>query len=117
LESLHAESTEEVEEAKEVVTQQAGLTADQIEELVQLISEAVNRKFDRMDADDIVDYSSAEFSIGYDNRVELDSISFNADEVSDTVNSIVDSVLTEYFENLIPTEEETETETPYAVEQ
>ena len=41
------------------------------------------------DSSDLVDYSSAEFSIEYDNRIGLDSIEVQTDVITEFVNDIL----------------------------
>ena len=112
LESLHAEI--ESEEETEVVN--SGLSADQIDELVEKIQEAISRKMDRMDTSDVVDTSTAEFNINYGNTLELESVDVNVDEIADEINSTVDDEVRSYFESLT-SENEVDTETPYVTEQ
>ena len=112
LESLHAEI--ESEEETEVVN--SGLSADQIDELVEKIQEAISGKMDRMDTSDVVDTSTAEFNINYGNTLELESVDVNVDEIADEINSTVDDEVRSYFESLT-SENEVDTETPYVTEQ
>lgn len=41
------------------------------------------------DSCDIVDYTSAEFTLGYDNKVELESVEIYTDVITDFVNDIL----------------------------
>lgn len=41
------------------------------------------------DSSDIVDYTSAEFTLGYDNKVELESVEIYTDVITDFVNDIL----------------------------
>ena len=91
------------------------MSLEGVEELSELLIKTINSKIERLDSEEVVDYSSASFSIGYSNQVEIDSIDFNDNEITDIVESTVDEVLRDFF---IPEEEEeVVNETPYATEQ
>lgn len=111
LEGLHTKAEEETEEEKV-----SGLNEHQISELIEKIQESVSRKLNRMDVSDVVDTSTAEFTISYGNTLELESVEVNADSIADEVNTTVDDEVREYFEDLAA-EEEVETGTPYVSEQ
>jgi len=89
------------------------MSLEGVEELSELLIKTINSKIERLDSEEVVDYNSASFSIGYSNQVEIDSIDFNDNEITDIVESTVDEVLRDFF---IPEEEEVK-ETPYATEQ
>jgi hypothetical protein len=55
---------------------------------------------------DIYDYSSAEFSISYDNRVEIESLDFNTDAVIDVLDDILLTEFQAIFGDLITNNEE-----------
>jgi hypothetical protein len=90
------------------------MSLDRVEELSELLIKTINNKIERLDSNDVVDYSSASFSIGYDNRIEIDSIDLIESEITDVVENTVDEVLRDFF---TPEEEEIVNETPYATEQ
>jgi hypothetical protein len=90
------------------------MSLEGVEELSELLIKTINSKIERLDSEEVVDYNSASFSIGYSNQVEIDSIDFNDNEITDIVESTVDEVLRDFF---IPEEEEVVNETPYATEQ
>ena len=58
------------------------------------------------DSDQIVDTSSAEFSIDYDNRVSVESISVNTDFVTEELDEIMLDRFQEAFGELITSNEE-----------
>jgi hypothetical protein len=70
----------------------------------QNFSESVTRELEnrinRGDVD-VHDYSSAEFSISYDNRIEIESIDFNSDVVTDELSDILLDKFQEAFGELI----------------
>ena len=69
--------------------------------LEELQSNIINR-IHNLGADEVVDYDSAEFNIGYNNRVEIEDINVNIDNLTD----IIENVIQEYIEELNQDEEE-----------
>lgn len=55
---------------------------------------------------DIYDYSSAEFSIGYNNELSIESIDFNTDAVTDELSNILLDQFQESFGKLLKPEVE-----------
>lgn len=90
------------------------MSLEGVQELSELLIKSINDKINRLDSEDVVDYNSASFSIGYSNQVEIDSMDFNSDEITDIIDITVDEVLHDFFS---PEEKEIVTETPYATEQ
>lgn len=89
------------------------ISLEGVEELSELLIKAINSKIERLDSSDVVDFDSVNLSIAYDNRVEIDSIDYIADPITDIVEEEVDGVLRDFF----TPEEEVVNETPYATEQ
>ena len=85
-----------------------------VEELSRLLMKTITAQVERLDSEDVVDFNSASFSIGYSNQVEIDSMDYNSDEVISKVENAVDEALRDFF---LPEEEEIVNETPYATEQ
>jgi len=75
----------------------------------QNFSESVTRELEnrinRGDVD-VHDYSSAEFSINYHNTIEIESIDFNSDAVTDELSDILLDKFQEAFGKLITNNEE-----------
>jgi hypothetical protein len=75
----------------------------------QNFSESVTRELEnrinRGDVD-VHDYSSAEFSISYHNTIEIESIDFNSDAVTDELSDILLDKFQESFGKLITNTEE-----------
>ena len=92
-----------IEIVKGVSEGSSSLSAEKLEELIEAINAAVKNELYRADADELVDYSSVEFTIN-SNYIELDSI--DTDIKVDFEDEIRD-VLTEFFE---PKEEDIYTE-------
>jgi hypothetical protein len=80
-----------------------------VEELSELLIKTINNKIERLDSSDVVDYDSAGFSIGYNNVVEIETIDFNDNEITDIVEITVDEVLRDFF---TPEEEEVSVQEP-----
>ena len=59
------------------------------EELINELSNEIERVLDHNSYDDLVDKDSAEFSIGYNNTIELDSIGVNVYEIMNHVNAVL----------------------------
>jgi hypothetical protein len=90
----------------------AGLTFEQRQNLEGNLREAIEKKLDRMDSSDVVDYDSAEFVIEYGNTLRLESVNFNGDSIADELDDVISKVIGDFFQ---PVEEVNET--PYATEQ
>jgi hypothetical protein len=110
-----------VMEMKEEDKSPRSISLEGVEELSQLLISAINKKIERLDSEEVVDYSSACFSIGYSNQVEIDSLDFNSDSITSIVEEEVDEVLRDFFipeeEEEVETPEEVVNETPYATAQ
>jgi hypothetical protein len=76
------------------------LSDKQIEELTQSIQEKVSRAIRNFDTNDIVDNSSAEFNIGYNNTLELDCVDVDLNSLEDEIEGTIESTVTEFFESL-----------------
>jgi hypothetical protein len=76
------------------------LSDKQIEELTQSIQEKVSRAIRNFDTNDIVDTSSAEFNIGYNNTLELDCVDVDLNSLEDEIEGTIESTVTEFFESL-----------------
>ena len=101
-------------EMKEEEKSIRGISLQGVEELSELLCKAINSKVERLDSEEVVDFSSAGFSIGYSNQVEIDNIDYNSDAITEIVDIAVAEVLHDFF---TPEEEEFVSETPYATEQ
>ena len=56
-----------------------------VNDIQRAIDNVVN-SFER-DTEDIVDYTSVEFSIGYDNRIEVESVGLNLDFIREALEN------------------------------
>ena len=96
-------------EMKEEEKSSRSMSLEGVEELSELLIKTINNKIERLDSNDVVDYSSASFSIGYNNQVEIDSIDFVESEITDIIDISVDEVLRDFF---TPEEEEVSVQEP-----
>jgi len=67
-----------------------GLTQDLAEEIAERIESTLDNN-----SSDLVDCDSAEFSLNYDNRIELDSADINVSEIMDHVASVLNRFIKE----------------------
>lgn len=91
------------------------MSLEGVQELSELLIRTINNKIERLDSEEVVDFNSASFSIGYSNQVEIDSIDYNSDTITELVDIAVDEALHDFFSP--EEEEEVVSETPYATEQ
>jgi hypothetical protein len=96
-------------EMKEEEKSSRSMSLEGVEELSELLIKTINTKIERLDSSDVVDYESASFSIGYNNQVEIDSMDFNDNEITDIVEITIDEVLRDFF---TPEEEEVSVQEP-----
>jgi hypothetical protein len=61
---------------------------------VEELKRKIRNKLERLSSEDVVDYSSVELSMNYDNRVELDRIEVQSDNIMDEIEETID----EYFD-------------------
>jgi hypothetical protein len=52
---------------------------------LQDLQENISYKLQNLNSDEVVDYDSVEFSIGYNNRIEVEDVSLNVDNLTDIV--------------------------------
>jgi len=82
------------------------VTRDQIDELLENLQSRLDKNANNLDTSDVVDTSSVEFSIGYGNTIEIDSIDVYSDQISSEMMSGVQDVIEDFFEKLEQVEEE-----------
>jgi hypothetical protein len=99
-------------EMKEEKKNSPSISLESIEELSKLLIKTINSKIERLDSEEVVDFNSASFSIDYNNQVEIDSLDYNPDTITDIVQEQVENVLHDFFLS----EEEEVLETPYVNE-
>lgn len=89
------------------------MSIEGIRDLSEQLMSTITRKVDRLEAEEVVDFSSASMSISYNNQIEIDAMDFNSEVVNEAVELAIDEVLHDYF----LTEEPEDNQTPYATEQ
>lgn len=90
------------------------MSLEGVEELEQLLIKALYKGIERLDSEEVVDYSSACFNIAYNNTIEIENIDYLSDNITEVVDVAVAETLRDFF---TPEEEEIVKETPYATEQ
>jgi len=91
----------EVSELKPAST----ITEDKFQEFSESVTKALENAINRGNLD-VVDYSSAEFSISYSNTIEIENIDFNSDAVTDELSDILLDKFQDVFGQLITNTEE-----------
>ena len=76
-----------------------GLTKKQIEELCEKIVDAVRDNAENLGVDDVVELSSAEFSL-YGNEIQLESVNIDSNSITRSLVDGIGDVIEAYFENL-----------------
>jgi hypothetical protein len=89
------------------------LTEERRMDLAERLNAKIERVVDRLEGEEIVDFSSASFSIGYNNVVEIDSIDTTTYNITEAIDNCIIEVLGDFF----PVTEEEPLDTPYATEQ
>jgi hypothetical protein len=69
-----------------------------LEELKQNLLEALERKIDNIDSNDVVDYDSVDLMISYRNQVEIESIDVNCSTLFDEISTVINDEFDNYIE-------------------
>ena len=80
------------------ITSAPTFSQETIEKLIDAVTTATTKRIERMNMQDVVDKDSAEFSIGYHNVIELDSVDVDTCAVADEVETVVQDAINEFFE-------------------
>lgn len=72
------------------------MTSEKVMELIELLTNKVERKLNGLDAGDLVDYDSAQFELN-GNEISVYEIDVNVDTIRDEVSDVIDQVLTDFF--------------------
>ncbi|NDB87141.1 MAG: hypothetical protein EB127_31320 [Alphaproteobacteria bacterium] len=100
---------ESIEISEEKVS--SSLTNSQIEELCKRVVAQVKENADNLDSSDVVDTSTAEFSLSY-NEIQLDSVDIDTRNIVDEVVNGIGDVIEEFFEELAEENEQETLEIP-----
>lgn len=76
------------------------ITEMDFQEFSESVTRELENRINRGDVE-VYDYSSAEFSINYHNTIEIESIDFNSDPVTDELSDILLDKFQEAFGKLI----------------
>jgi hypothetical protein len=82
---------------KGIQEEEKGLGKDQVDLLIKVVGDRVGGVMDRANADDVVDLSSAEFDISYDNKLELSSVDLDLSGLCDKVRDAIENSITDYL--------------------
>jgi hypothetical protein len=77
-----------------------GLTEDQFQSFSRDVNKSLEDEINRGNIE-MYDTSSAEFSINYDNRIELDNLDVLTDNITDELHNILLDQFQEHFGNFI----------------
>jgi hypothetical protein len=96
--------TQVLNEAAELKTT-VGITELQFQDFRSAVTNALEQKFNRGEID-VFDYSSAEFSIGYNNTIEIECMDFNSDALTEELEDILLDQFQQHFDKLITDKDE-----------
>jgi len=85
------------------------MSLEGVEELEQLLIKALYKGIEKLDSEEVVDFSSACFSISYNNTIEIDNIDYLSDNITEVVDVAVAETLRDFF---TPEEEEESVQEP-----
>ena len=74
--------------------QQTNQVYDLIKKLQEL-QETISYNLQNLNSDDVVDYDSVEFSISYNNRIEVDCMNINVDNLTEIVENGIGELIEE----------------------
>ena len=80
---------------------------------LQDLQESINYNLQNLNSDDVVDYDSVEFSISYNNRIEVDCMNINVDNLTEIVENGIGELIDELRELELNKEEEEVTSSEY----
>jgi hypothetical protein len=98
--ALRTDALNAVAEAKPTI----GITEEQFQEFNANVRYALERVLN--DNNDIIDYSSVEFEIDYDNRIGINNIDINVDSITEELDEIMLDRFQEAFGELIISNEQ-----------
>jgi len=73
------------------------LSEEKLNEIAEGVYDVVEKKMRNADTRDIVDYDSAEFTISYNNTLELDNVEISSDTIAEMIANEISDYLTEFF--------------------
>ena len=73
---------------------------------LQDLQEAISCNFQNLGSEEVVDYDSVEFSISYNNRIEVDCMNINVDTLTEIVENGIGELIEELRDEELNKEEE-----------
>jgi uncharacterized lipoprotein YehR (DUF1307 family) len=86
--------------------QSESISSDDVRAFLDNIKDGVECMFNRGNAE-YIDYDSAEFGISYDNRITIENVDLNYDEVTDGLLDVVNAEFDKLFGKLVDNNENT----------
>ena len=87
---------EMINKIEDAETSSGSFTEEQIDDLIDSLSDKVENRLNRMNGDDFVDYYSAEFEMN-GNEVSVTDISVDTNNIVSEVKDVVEDVIREFF--------------------
>ena len=75
---------------------------------LQDLQERITYNLQNLNSDEVVDYDSVEFSISYNNRIEVDGMNINVDNLTEIVEGRIGELIDELREEVLNREDEEE---------
>ena len=75
---------------------------------LQDLQERITYNLQNLNSDEVVDYDSVEFSISYNNRIEVDGMNINVDNLTEIVEGRIGELIDELREEELNREDEEE---------
>jgi hypothetical protein len=82
------------------IEEEKGFDSAQIADLIQCVEDKVSSVIENADTEDMVDLSSAEFDISYDNKLELSRVDLSMGDLDVNVKKAIDKSITDFFATL-----------------
>jgi len=82
------------------IEEEKGFDSAQIADLIQCVEDKVSSVIENADTEDMVDLSSAEFEISYDNKLELSRVDLSMGDLDVNVKKAIDKSITDFFATL-----------------
>ena len=74
-----------------------GVSEEKLNEIADGVYDVVEKKMRNADTRDVIDYDSADFTISYNNTLELDNVEISSDTIAEMISSEIKEYLTEFF--------------------
>lgn len=74
-----------------------GVSEEKLNEIADGVYDVVEKKMRNADTRDVIDYDSADFTIDYNNKLELDNVEISSDTIAEMISNEIKEYLTEFF--------------------